>query len=47
MCEIRTVGWMQQHCDGLCGVHICVWCAIVMEEQYYIETVTSLNVLLH
>jgi hypothetical protein len=51
-CEVRTVGWMWQHCpsklcDGLCSVHIFVWCAIVMEEQYYIETVTSLNVHLH
>jgi len=43
---------MWQHCppklyDGLCSVHICVWCGIVMEEQYYTETVTSLNVHLH
>jgi hypothetical protein len=50
--EVRAIGWMQQHCplklcDGLCGVHICVWCGIVMEEQHYTETLTSLNAHIH
>jgi len=48
-CEVRIVGWMWQHCpselcDGLCGVHVCVWFGIAMEEQYYTDTVTSPNV---
>jgi len=51
-CKVRIVGWMWLHCpsklcDGLCGVHICVWCGVVMEEQYYTKIVTSLNVHLH